>query len=675
MSRHLWLLTMSLLIALGGIGLEPAAAPAGAQNPSPPVAGNAPVVIKTESNMVLVDVIATDKKGNYLPDLGKKDFHVYEDNQEQAISTFSREADTQPNAPAHPRYMVLFFDDANMDPKLQVGAREQAGRFVESTASPNRLMAVVNFSEVLKIAQNFTADGELLKRAVSTVKSPSVQSTPERVNLPHPNPRAASLTAAPWDLAAGSPLLSILEVAQMLRAVPERKALVLFSSGFPLTSDRQPELAATLDALNQANIALYPVDVRKFAGPPTLDADCKKVRHWNETPDPHCLNQESNPDTPEIASANEQVLYALAKGTGGFEIFSSNDFLRGLEKVSKEMNEYYNLGYTPPNQEHDGSYHKISVKVDRPGAIMRYRTGYYDVKSPDLLKGKPEGKTLEERASSQQAGEIPVSLAAPYFYVEPGVARVNLALSVPGSAIDFEKQNGGFHSDINVLGIAYRENGSVAARFSDTVKLDYQKKDLKDFAKSSFDYQNTFNIAPGSYTLKLVLSAGREKFGKYTAPLVVEPFTGSNLCLGGPALCDQFLPVSQLTANMRTVLHEERTPLVFKGMELVPSTSYRFAKSAQPVVYVEVYDPELKSPAPPSVGVLFNIVDKKTNQPAYSSNTILIDDYARSGNPLVPMGFKLPVERLQAGDYRLEIKGRDSSGHVSTVRSADFSIE
>ena len=171
---------------------------------------------------------------------------------------------------------------------------------------------------------------------------------------------------------------------------------------------------------------------------------------------PNCINRQIIPTIPDSVSTNQQVLYALAKGTGGFEIFNTNDFLAGLEKVAKEMNEYYNLGYTPPSQTHDGSYHKISVKVDRSGVVLRYRTGYYDIKGPDLLKGKPEGKALEERAASPQPGEIPVSLSAPYFYVEPGVARVNLALSIPGSAIDFEKQKGTFHSDVNVLGIAYR---------------------------------------------------------------------------------------------------------------------------------------------------------------------------------------------------------------------------
>ena len=389
----------------------------------------------------------------------------------------------------------------------------------------------------------------------------------------------------------------------------------------------------------------------------------------------NCTNRQIIPPFPDSISTNQQVLYALAKGTGGFEIFNTNDFLKGLEKVAKEMNEYYNLGYTPPSQTHDGSYHRIKVKVDRKGVIVRYRTGYYDVKSPDLLKGKPEGKALEDHAASAQAGEIPVTLSAPYFYAEPGVARVNLALSVPGSAIDFEKQKGVFHSDVNVLGIAYRANGSVAARFSDTVKLDYQKKEVKDFAKGSFDYQNTFNIAPGSYTLKLALSAGGEKFGKYVTPLVVEPFSGDDISLGGPALGEKYVPVSQLTANMDAALLEERTPLVFKGMQLVPSTSYRFAKSAQPVVYIEVYDPALKQPEAPSVGVMFNIIDRKDNKQVYSSNTLLINEFSQPGNPLVPVGFRLPVEKLPAGDYRFEIKGRDRMGNVSTVRTAEFSVQ
>ena len=222
-------------------------------------------MIKAETNLVLVDVIATDKKGNYIKDLEKKDFHVYEDDAEQTISSFSHEADIQPNGPAHQRYMVLFFDDSTMNPGLQIRAREEAGKFVESTASPNRLMAVLDFGGSLQVAQNFTADGELLKRAVSSVKFSSLNPNAGGGGVQLATLGAPSLGRAQSDFGARSVLLSIREVAKSLRDVPGRKTLILFSAGFALTPERQSELTATIDALNKANIAVYPVDVRGLA--------------------------------------------------------------------------------------------------------------------------------------------------------------------------------------------------------------------------------------------------------------------------------------------------------------------------------------------------------------------------------------------------------------------------
>ena len=106
-----------------------------------------------------------------------------------------------------------------------------------------------------------------------------------------------------------------------------------------------------------------------------------------------------------------------------------------------------------------------------------------------------------------------------------------------------------------------------------------------------------------------------------------------------------------------------------------PPPAIDLPKAIQPVIYVEVYDPALKEAKPPRVGVLFSIVDRKTNQQVFSSNTILINDFAKPGNPLVPAGFKLPINQLPPGDYRFEIKGRDSEGRVSNPRSTDFSVE
>ena len=53
------------------------------------------------------------------------------------------------------------------------------------------------------------------------------------------------------------------------------------------------------------------------------------------------------PPFPESATTNQQVLYALAAGTGGFPIFNTNDLLTGLQKIAAEQNEYYLLGFAP----------------------------------------------------------------------------------------------------------------------------------------------------------------------------------------------------------------------------------------------------------------------------------------------------------------------------------------
>jgi hypothetical protein len=396
------------------------------------------------------------------------------------------------------------------------------------------------------------------------------------------------------------------------------------------------------------------------------------------------MTASSNPACPQnrlqnlidqSVATNQQVLYALARGTGGFTIFNTNDFLAGLNKIANELDQYYILGYVPPSQAHDGSYHKIDVKVARKGAQLRHRNGYYDLKAPDLLAGQPEGKTLEQMAASSQPGQFPLLLSAPYFYSSPGVARVYISLQIPASAIDFEKDKKDFHSKVQVLGIAYREDGAVAARFSDTVKLDMEKKDLKDFSKGPFKYQNTFNVAPGTYTLKLVLSSGGEKFAKYETPLTITPFDGKQLELGGPALSDDFRPVNQLVASLDSQLLEDQTPLVFHDMEIFPQPGNHFQRGDKVAFYVEVFEPLMQTAFAPRVGVLFNIVNRKTNQQVYSSNTILVDTLAHSGNPLIPVAREIPTDSLQAGEYRLEIRARNSAGAASPIRTADFVLE
>ena len=138
---------------------------------------NGPVV-RSETRLVRVDVIVTDKKGNYIHDLSANDFKVYDDNKQQEVANFSFGAD--PNSPAagERRYTVLFFDDASMDSSDQPRARAAAVKFIDANVAPDRALAVVEFTGALRITQNFTTDAAKLKQVVSGIKNSSITTNP-----------------------------------------------------------------------------------------------------------------------------------------------------------------------------------------------------------------------------------------------------------------------------------------------------------------------------------------------------------------------------------------------------------------------------------------------------------------------------------------------------------------
>src|SRR6185369_9191678 len=154
-------------------------------------------------------------------------------------------------------------------------------------------------------------------------------------------------------------------------------------------------------------------------------------------------------------------------------------------------------------------------------------------------------------------------MAVPYFYTSADTARVNVAIELPAKDIKFEKVKGKMHSEFNVLGIVYRQNANVAARFSDTVKLDFEdKKEIEKFAEKQYHYENQFDVSSGQYTLKVAFSSGGESFGKLETPLNIDPYDGQMFMVSALALSNNFHKVADVEANMDAALLEGRAPLV-----------------------------------------------------------------------------------------------------------------
>ena len=691
--------------------------------PQPPA--QPPTVLRSEKRLVLVDAVVTDKKGEYVRDLTVKDFRVWEDKKEQSIESFSFEADRGSAASTQDRYLVLFFDNSTMDLPTQTRARRAALQFIDSNAGPKRMMAIVNFGGSLQIAQNFTTDKDRLKQVVNGVKFSSVSPNPEVASL-----GMLSLSRAEMDFGARDVLLSLRTLAKSLNGIPGRKTLIFLSAGFPLDSELRSELTAVISVCNRANVAVYPIDVRGLVARlhppdsiPRLNQSVRLVnaafvsqqrggptggsggpgapRGGGNPPgggggrapgmggggynsgtrgmpgmyNPQNPMNQSRSIVPSIPNVlrNQEVLYALATGTGGFVIANTNDLLGGLQKIGSELNEYYVLGYTPESVE--GTCHDLKVKVERGGTNVRARTGYCDTKPIDLLAGTAVEKNLETRAFAPAPGNVSASIETPFFYTSPNTARVDVAMEIAPNGLQFEKQKGKLHSEMNVLGIASDSGGAVAARFSDTVKFDFEnKKEVEEFQTRVVHYETQFELASGNYQLKVVFTSGGANFGKLEKPLVVEPYDAKKFSLSGIALSGNIHRVTDLDVGLDAALLEDKKPLVSQGMQLVPSGSNVFQKTGPAAAYFEVYEPLLVSQNAPKVGIEMKVVDRKTGQPKFDSGFLSVLSFSHAGNPVIPVGFRLPVEKLDPGSYRAEFQAMDTAGNSSIVRIANFEI-
>jgi hypothetical protein len=312
--------------------------------------------------------------------------------------------------------------------------------------------------------------------------------------------------------------------------------------------------------------------------------------------------------------------------------------------------------------------------MNRGGLNVRSRSGFCNARPENPLDGKPVEKQLELHAAGAQAGSIHGAMEAPYFYTAPNVARVNLAMEIPSDSLKFDKEKGKYHANINVLGIAYRPDGSVGARFNDTVNLDLDKDEWKAFTQTPYRYQNQFDAAAGTYKLTVVLSGGADTFGRFESPLQIDSYDGKSMSLGGLVLTNSATRVSDIPTGLDSVLLEDHTPLVIQGMQLVPSATNRFKRTDNVLLYTEIYDPLLASDKPPKVAFGYHLIDRSTNKEVLFTGALSADAFMQKGSPLVPVGMVVKVKDLPPGGYRVVVQAVDGAKNNAPNRSVNFDV-
>ena len=266
----------------------------------------------------------------------------------------------------------------------------------------------------------------------------------------------------------------------------------------------------------------------------------------------------------------------------------------------------------------------------------------------------------------------------PFFYTSPNEARVNVAMEIATNDLKFEKEKGKFHAAVNVLGLAYLPDGSVGARFSDTLNLDFDdKKQAEAFKESPMHYENQFDVASGKYNLKVVYSSGGESFGKLEMPLTVDPYDDKQFSMSALALSKEVHKAADLGTGLDALLLADRVPLIVDGMQLVPYGSNHFKKTDLAAFYMELYEPLLVTgdpKSPPVVAFELRVLDGKTGEQKEDTGLIRVPCRPKKGIRLFPWQPRSPRRhsirvptRLRSRPWTMPAK---SSSAPPTFRSS-----
>ncbi len=522
-----------------------------AQSPTPPPPPAAApdtnsdqptLTLHVQSNIVLTDVVVRDKKTNaVVRGLHASDFTILEDNKPQRLASFDFQSVDQavalneatvagkvPDAKAvanllngeilgtstaslrDHRLIVLFFDLSSMQPEDIDRGVESAQDFINSKMQPADLVAVVSLGTGLAMDQDFTANKDLLLRAVGKYNGTNSSGFANGGSTGTTDGTADNASTFAVDdteynsLNTDRELFAIQTIARSLARIPERKSMLYFSGGLSRNGiENQASMRAATNEAVRANMALYTVDSRGLqALPPVGDASQGSLRGVA------AYNGSSTQSQLDSNFNSQEVLGTLASDTGGKFFSDSNDFAPAFQQVQRDTEAYYILGFHPANTRQDGTFRHITVRVNRSDVKVEYRPGYYSQADFKHQKTEDREQALEDQMRSDSpAVDLSLYLQALYFR-QPGSspndarATIPIALVVPGSQIPFVTNKDRDKASLDILGQVKNAQGIVVGQIRDTIKL---ALDASQQARhKNIQYATSFTLAPGRYHLKVV---------------------------------------------------------------------------------------------------------------------------------------------------------------------------
>ncbi|HUP40062.1 MAG TPA: VWA domain-containing protein [Vicinamibacterales bacterium] len=447
----------AMLAAPLALGVNAQDKPAPPAQPAAPPATDQTPVFRSDINFVRVDVIVNDRQGNLVQDLKQEDFEVTEDGKPQSIQTFklinvSEDAGVGTDPPREIRNAVeeqteaarddvrlfaIFLDDYHVRLENSMRAREHIARFVENQLNAKDMAGVMyplwSINDVM-LARNrmslaaairgftgrkydYTPRNAFEERYVHYVPTIEAERIRNEVSLS----ALKGLIVRLGGLREGRKAIVLISEGYTNTLPPQMNDQVATCNGMACGNQPRPrpdpvggasspmqqrmesqdffsqaqmmsDLKMVIDLANRYNVAIYPVDPRGLA-PFEFDlstAGQAAVSLSNNT---------------KMLDNTMDTLRILADETDGRALVNTNDMDKGLKQIVRDTSAYYLIGYTSAVQT-DGKFHKINVRLKRPGLQVRARPGYLALSPAEAERSLAPKKPGPPQAVAEALGTL-----------------------------------------------------------------------------------------------------------------------------------------------------------------------------------------------------------------------------------------------------------------------------
>jgi VWFA-related protein len=685
---------VALIVLLTGAALTAGQAPAPAPQPPGPT-------FKVRVDYVEVDIVVTDRQGRLVRDLKKEDFQVLEDGKTQSITTFTTvdipieradrplfasspiEPDVRTNErPFDGRVYVMVIDDMHTRFGRSQRVKIAAKQFIEQRLGSNDLMAIVHTAGASSSGQEFTSNKKLLLAAVDKTNGRKLDSATINKTNEYNRTRDMRQQGDPLNdpddqeraFNARSTLDTLKNVADWFGSVRGRRKAILFVSegiDYDIT-DLIPQngsnhnsasmiLDSTRDAISAAtrsNVAIYGIDPR---GLTDLGDESIEVGAF---PDDTSLGVGQGSLYNEIRLSQDS-LRTLSEETGGFAVVNKNDYSTAYQRIVEDNSSYYVLAYYPPDPR-PGRFHKIDVRVTRPGLIVRARRAYVTPKKPDATTTANSKSPVTPEVREALDSPLPVSgltmhvFAAPFKGAAPN-ASVLLGVELRGRDMQLSQND-----KVTLSFLAIDTNGKIKGGNTDSVTMTNLKPETKSrIEQTGLRLLNRMDLPPGRYQLRVAAhdsaggSVGSVQYDLDVPDFIKSPFSVSGLVLTSGA--GSVLP---------TARPDEQLKVVLPGPPVALRT---FPQNDEIILFAEVYDNAGNQP---------HKVDITSTVTADEGKVMFKTDEVRDSSDLGGKsggyGYTahLPMKDLAPGRYVLKVEARSRLGKTAPAsREVEFTVE